>query len=458
MTNDVEKRIRELKTEVANLNESILWSAADLKAAVIRSSPRNSNEFLLGSMLDIESKTKFELYKIDMDLRVYFATLHDDLVAIAKKSDTSAELIQASVSESNGRLENALTQISPKDLIKSLAPKEEKGGNTPIAGMSMGGLIPPSLLGKIELVLDAVAGFLKAWSSPFNVGIALAIPILAGIVPLVYMVVEAIHAIAKPLENITAPFAALGKLIAGDDDEETIIEESAGKEISKSLEFGFNIIQTGFFALEDSLDEIEGQMALITKELENPKERKVTIGIDIDPIVEAVDDFTDRFARMMGANFQKKKETALKPSMTEFETEVLAFLSNPIKVSIEKSAPDPQKEDTTTVFADAVTPLMNSQLALYNMLESNLKKLSEDLHTLKETPRKEDASHRSVLNDTMNISLNPNTEYMILTETKDIRGLLDRVRNELTNWKNMWMTYTKSSEKDKEGTGKKSGD
>jgi hypothetical protein len=58
----------------------------------------------------------------------------------------------------------------------------------------------------------------------------------------------------------------------------------------------------------------------------------------------------------------------------------------------------------------------------------------------------------------MNISLNPNTEYMILTETKDIRGLLDRVRNELTNWKNMWMTYTKSSDKDKEGTGKKSGD
>lgn len=454
---DADKRLREIRGDVANLTSSLLWAEYDLKKSVERSqSILLSSEMLLSNILDQNLHIKNDVFRINLDLRSYFATTHDDLVAIAERSAVSADIIKASVVDGNNRIENAVSSVSPNELIKSLAPRETNV--TPIAGLA-GNVIPPTLLKKVELVLDASAVFLKAWSNPVNVGIALALPILAGVGVLVFGVVKAIEALAKPIENITAPLQGLGKLIGSFGGSDTVKVEQ-GADIATSIDAAAEALGPSIAAMDVSIDEINTNLGLVLEQMKNGKQVQQASFVDFTPLVNSIENAMSRLLfALPTAEPEKKDDRHNVQTMTRFENEVLTLLSNPIKVSVQNAAPQNPEVDSR-VFADAITPLVSGQNAMYKMLDSNLRKLTVELQNLKEAPRANDISRATKINDTMNTSLSDTTESMILAESQAIREVVTKFREEFSEFKTTWITKINASSERKSSSdfSSKSGD
>lgn len=440
---NVERRLRELKDSVENLNGNILYAAADLKAAVLQSSSNSSSDFLIRSISSTAHGIRQDVFMLSIDLKGYFNNVHDDLVAIANRSETSTDLIKSTIAESNLRLEDSISDLSPADLIKSVAPTEQNV--SPIAGMA-GNVIPPSLIKKVELVLDAAAIFLKAWANPVNVGIALAIPIVAGVGILVFGVVKAIEALAEPLKNITAPLSGMGKLL-GNLGSKPDVRVDHGAEIAQSIDQAAVMLSPALFSMDDSLTAINTNLGLVLQEVKKGPAVQQAAVVDFTPLINSIETAVDRFLFALPSQEPAKDQTKnATPSMTAFETEVLNLLSSPIQVSVQNAAPKNPEEDSR-VFADAVTPLVSGQNAMYKMLDSNMRKLTAELQSLREAPKATDMYRMSKINDTLNTTLSDTTETLILQESQAIREVVTRFREEFSDFKTLWLTNLNGGEK-----------
>jgi hypothetical protein len=440
---DVEKRLREMKAEVSNLTETILWAETDLWKAVKENTYHTRlNEINLGEIRSLNLDIRKEVFDLNTNLKICFERNHYDLVAIAKRSEANAQLIRGIVVEGNDRLERRLSDISPNEMLRTIAPAESRV--TPVAGLA-GNSIPPTLLKKVELVMDASAGFLKAWSNPANVGIALAIPILAGLGVLVFGVVKAIEGISKPLENLTAPLAGIGKAI-GNIGGGASIKVEQGQEIAGSINNAVNLFAPTFSSIDTSLGEINSNLGLVLEQVgKGPQVQQASI-VDFTPLINSIGSAVDRLLFSLPKGEENRVEKrADTTTMTRFESEILTLLSSPLKVSVENAATD-HPEENARIFADAVTPLISSQTAMYKMLDSNLRKLSTELAALKEAPRSTDQTRVTKINDTMNTSLSDTTESLILAESQAIREVVTKFREEFTDFKTTWMTNLKSGE------------
>ena len=122
-----------------------------------------------------------------------------------------------------------------------------------------------------------------------------------------------------------------------------------------------------------------------------------------------------------------------------YQEKIVELLSAPISVKIDESLVRSDKNgELADVFSKAVSPLLASQNSMNRMLDSNLRRLSDAVATLKETPRVEDASRATRVQDNLNTAISDETITFILAETKSIRGIMTELKGDLESFMDAW--------------------
>ena len=112
-------------------------------------------------------------------------------------------------------------------------------------------------------------------------------------------------------------------------------------------------------------------------------------------------------------------------------------------MKIEGYTPDNQNgEIKVDVFAEAVKPLVRGQESLNRMLDSNLRKLVEAVHELKNVPSANDRV--TEVKDTVNTEMSSAASDYILSETKEIKRALLEFKSSFDAFKNFYQIVNKT--------------
>jgi hypothetical protein len=300
----------------------------------------------------------------------------------------------------------------------------------------------------VEEVLASAASFLKNWGSPVQVGVALTIPIVGAIGALgagLYFIIGKIADTAVVMQDEFKEFSTAlirGGLVGLIKGQENFSYSSSAA--SPENDNGLVLVQ-----IRDSLVS-GGTMAIeAIRELSTTTSSigdKIT-EIQVDKIAVAVDSLGEKLDRL------KVPDELLRDTQTvdsiepitidySYQERILSVISSPIDVRIVESNPRVENEAKGTekidVFAAAVRPLVDGQIALQNMLDSNFRRLNDAVVSLSQAPRREDVERTTKITDTLNSDESNDTEELLLSETVLIRMAVESISTQFAGFREAW--------------------
>jgi len=434
---DQDRRLREIKGEIVKVGEVLLWAEDEIKRSISEDSHDRQIELYLGSILDIDKSVQTTLLTISTDVRSLVSTAQEELRAFSASQAVTVDLIRSSVDETASRIETAVTRVSEP----SLSP----------AAQAAAAIQHPSTTGlsaendkKLGLVLDSAAGFLESWSDPVMVGSALAIPVVGGIAALLggaYLIIgKLLDPVIHAIDGISG---AISSWSPSGGTKATKVEH--GEEVARALSASVDMIAPPLTSMDATLVAIAGKMDGISEQI--TARAGSQSAIDLTPIAETIESAIARGFSMISVPSPvvtpvqgARPAQAVSPFRPDAEDKILELLSAPIRVAVVSSVQDSSspREDTATVFAAAVRPLVAGQAELTKTLDSSMRRLSEAVASLREAPQPGAQNRTSRVNDTVNTTLSETSETLILTETKLIREALTGFREDFTAFRALW--------------------
>lgn len=452
---DSVKKLEELKNAAYDIQDAVLFSANEIKKAIQDSG--SSREYGLASV-----QVQYAITESRDILRIMDVHLADGLGRIeAQVFRNTVTMINASQFLADTIAKTADSSTDRVVVAFSDLPVQKKVQNTPIAGTQE--LIPEELEKKLGLVLDSAAGFLKAWSNPVNVGVALAIPIIAGVGLIVGGVVIIFNKLVDAVVDISHSVRSIAQgglkgLVFG----QSVPTASEPKReaptfdttpIVKSIESSRSSIVTPLAGILTAVNAMSARAEELGMSL-----KSLNIGSDVADSIEkmnaAIQDSTRRMSAMLISAPQSENMTGAQVKDKEFQSEVISLLKSTLNVRIEGYTQDSQNgEIKVDVFAEAVKPLVRGQESLNRMLDSNLRKLVEAVHELKNVPSANDRV--TEVKDTVNTEMSSAASDYILSETKEIKRALLEFKSSFDAFKNYYQILNKTGSNESSSDGSK---
>ena len=457
-------KLRDIQDSIRGLTDFVLWAENDLavKNSIEHAKDRINENVLLSKIELVETRESALLLNISNSIKLYGAAIHQDLLAVTGQMVMGAQIIKEAVDQDTESVEAVVSDKSAipaktisdetlDRLTKSIAdsiPEPTVQQNTPIAGMEERSAVPRDLEKSLSLLCDSASDFFKAWSNPVNVGFALAVPIVGGlgvIFGTYYLVfskaVDAVLQLTTSLGNFLDNFSLKGFVFGKS-------VPSTGSSRTNGNEELIGSIDKGFAGLGVTLSSISGSDSQILSSVNNIYEKMDSLSFKNleDALVEQL----ERIAAASGKSIENLK-TASAGFATpvnqsdrgedEFRDELLNLLSSTVKVKIVEPKLTETRNGTAEsadAFSEAVRPLIAGQIALNNMLESNLRRLTEAVASLRESPAPNDNTRSTIVKDTVNTSLSDESTAFILQESKNIRVVLEGIADSFKSFREDW--------------------
>ena len=223
--------------------------------------------------------------------------------------------------------------------------------------------------------------------------------------------------------------------------------------IVKSIESSRNSIVTPLTGILTAVNAMSAKAEQLGMSL-----KSLNIGGDVADSIEkmnaAIQDSTRRMSAMLISAPQSDSMTGAQVKDKEFQSEVISLLKSTLNVRIEGYTQDNQNgEIKVDVFAEAVKPLVRGQESLNRMLDSNLRKLVEAVHELKNVPSANDRV--TEVKDTVNTEMSSAASDYILSETKEIKRALLEFKSSFDAFKNFYQIMNKTGSNESSADGSK---
>ena len=301
---------------------------------------------------------------------------------------------------------------------------------------------------ELSNVIMSAGSFLKNWGSPVQVGVALTIPIVGAIGALgvgLYFIIGKIADTALAMQENFKEFSTslirggLVGLIKGQENF-SYSGSAASSENGNGtvlIEIRDALVSGGSMAIEAIRE-----LSATTSSIEN----KIT-EIQVDKIAVAVDSLGEKLSSLkVSDDLLRNTQTAesIEPITIDYsyQERILSVISSPIDVRIVESNARLENEAKGTekidVFAAAVRPLVDGQIALQNMLDSNFRRLNDAVVALSQAPRREDVERTTKITDTLNSEESNETEELLLSETVLIRMAVESISSQFAGFREAW--------------------
>lgn len=456
---DQTKKLSELRDEMRQVGDIVWASEQNLQFKLGMDIRRN------GMLLDRISDT---LTIMESEISPQIMLLHSSVNLYGSAIVTNMRNHTVQMTYGLQQLKDAIVKGDANDITiarenERTAVESPRVQNTPIAGMNAQSVIPRDLEKKIGLLCDSAADFLKAWSSPTTVGVALAIPIVGGLAVVLYGLykimgkgIDAIVDVSHSIRDVAS--GGVKGLIFGN--KPTSQQTTARQEADPQI-LG---MQKDLRAASSTLSRIASGETEIVRAVREVKAAVagISIGSDNEALIRAVESGADSIRasidrlKIPAADLSKIKiETN-----PEFQKKVVEILSSTMKVQImnQRSSDGARRETDMDAFSAAVRPLVAGQDALVKMLDSNMRKLTEAVAMLRETPAANDMSRVTSSNDTINSELSDTTVKLILDEAVKMRVALEAIGREFGTFTGEWRSRTPKEQSREEVPAVTSGD
>lgn len=440
---DQTKKLSELRDEMRQVGDLVWAAEQNLQFKLGMDIRRN------GMILDRISDT---LTIMESEISPQIMLLHSSVNLYGSAIVTGLRTQTVQMTYGLQQLKDAIIKGDANDITiarenERTAVEAPRVQNTPVAGMNAQSVIPRDLEKKIGLLCDSAADFLKAWSSPTNVGVALAIPIVGGLAVVLYGLykivgkgIDAIVDVSHSIRDVAS--GGVKGLIFGN---KPSAQTTTSRQEPDPQILG---MQKDLRAANSSLSRIASGETEIVRAVREVKAAVagISIGSDNEVLIRAVEAGADSIRasidrlRIPTTDLSKIKiETN-----PEFQKRVIEILGSTMKVQImnQSSVDGTRRETDYDAFSAAVRPLVAGQDALVKMLDSNMRKLTEAVAMLRETPAANDMSRVTSSKDTVNSQLSDTTVKLILDEAVKMRVALEAIGKEFGTFTVEWRSRT----------------
>ena len=415
----------------------------------------------LDKLLDSNSRFDDRLVLLNSTVSSIGNRTHSDLVAIYNGTQLTADLVRTAIEkrekheveiERTSPIEerptiNAESRSTALDNIEEILKKNVEP--TPLIAAE--NAVPSKMESKLDPVLSEATTFLKNWSSPERVGIALgaglAVPIVGGIsvaaVGLYFVLGRVADAIEHISDNVTSiARGGLSGLIFGQSSGTSSPMRSNDTAIIDNLIDVRDTVSSTGTELGRKLSEIGISTAALNRSV---------AGISLSSISSSLDKIADKIDDIKMPDYVSGSNTETFIQSTPFidysyQEKILSVLSSPVQVKlVDVPASDIDRRDEANVFSVAVRPLVDGQVSLQNMLDSNLRRLSEAVAALSEVPRAAENERITRVTDTLNTEMSESSVEMILGEARIISSAVETIKNEFTSFKVDWSARASES-------------
>ena len=457
---DQTKKLSELRDEMRQVGDIVWASEQNLKIKLSAEIRRNGVflEWISDSLKNMESEISPQIMLLHSSVNLYGSAI------VTTMRNHTIQMTYGFQQLKDAIVDNRANDVTIARENERTAVEAPRVQNTPIAGMNAQSVIPKDLEKKIGLLCDSASDFLKAWSSPTTVGVALAVPIVGGLAVVLYGLykivgkgIDAIVDVSHSVRDVAS--GGVKGLIFGN-------KPSSAQTTTARQEADPQILgmQKDLRAASSTLSRIASGETEIVKAVREVKAAVagISIGSDNEALIRAVSSGADSIRssidrlRIPSTDLSKIKiETN-----PEFQKRVIEILSSTMKVQImnQRSSDGARRETDMDAFSAAVRPLVAGQDALVKMLDSNMRKLTEAVATLRETPAANDVSRVTSSSDTINSELSDTTVKLILDETVKMRLALEAIGKEFGTFTVEWKSRTPTEQRREEAQAVTSGD
>ena len=456
---DQTKKLSELRDEMRQVSDIVWASEQNLEFKLGSEIRRN------GMLLDRISDT---LTIMESEISPQIMLLHSSVNLYGSAIVTNMRNHTVQMTYGLQQLKDAIVKGDANDITiarenERTAVEAPRVQETPIAGMNAQSVISRDLEKKIGLLCDSAADFLKSWSSPTEVGVALAIPIVGGLAVVLYGLykivgkgIDALVDVSHSIRDVAS--GGVKGLIFGNkpSSQQTTARQEADPQILG--------MQKDLRAASNTLSRIASGETEIVRAVREVKSAVagIRIGSDNEALIKAVEAGADSIR----ASIDRLKIPAADLSKIKIETnpdfqkKVVEILSSTMKVQImnQRSSDGARRETDMDAFSAAVRPLVAGQDALVKMLDSNMRRLTEAVAMLRETPAANDMSRVTSSNDTINSELSDTTVKLILDEAVKMRVALEAIGKEFGTFTVEWRSRTPKEQSREELPAVTSGD
>jgi hypothetical protein len=446
---DEKRRLEELKAEIRQIGNLVVWSENDLKLAIeVASSKTNLTNLALDQILVYEQLKFDRTSEILFEFKSFIPLVHDDLKAVAESSISSSSSIKETIGSSNENLLNGLESLNNKSMLAKAAEGGREIGALGSVSGSLAVLEALPIVNKIEKFLDAATLFLKSWSSPFNVGLALAIPIVGGLAVAFagyYLIfsklTDAVISISHDVRDVAR--GGLSGLIFGSDSSEASsssenISSEDSTAIIGSIESTREAIDSRLYSLNNTSTEILNTATSILSRMEEGNRLLRSSILSSAAITNGMNVLKDvLFGSSRGEESSETSTTSVIYD-TEFQNDLITLLRSTLSVRVENLPKvSENQEKPAEVFANAIKPITANQEALFKSLDSGLRRLNESVISLREANTDSRVSLLSQPIDSTDARISDNSEQYLLEATRDILTEVRRFYTSFEEYKTM---------------------
>ena len=446
---DEKRRLEELKAEIRQIGNLVVWSENDLKLAIeVASSKTNLTNLALDQILVYEQLKFDRTSEILFEFKSFIPLVHDDLKAVAESSISSSSSIKETIGSSNENLLNGLESLNNKSMLAKAAEGGREIGALGSVSGSLAVLEALPIVNKIEKFLDAATLFLKSWSSPFNVGLALAIPIVGGLAVAFagyYLIfsklTDAVISISHDVRDVAR--GGLSGLIFGSDSSEASsssenISSEDSTAIIGSIEATREAIDSRLYSLNNTSTEILNTATSILSRMEEGNRLLRSSILSSAAITNGMNVLKDvLFGSSRGEESSETSTTSVIYD-TEFQNDLITLLRSTLSVRVENLPKvSENQEKPAEVFANAIKPITANQEALFKSLDSGLRRLNESVISLREANTDSRVSLLSQPIDSTDARISDNSEQYLLEATRDILTEVRRFYTSFEEYKTM---------------------
>lgn len=450
---DTQKELFEdLKRSIERTGD-ILFYKIDEFFDVVREERNPNIDLDLSSLVEAARPIDEKLTLIDGTLNSLVTKQHSDLIAISNGNRIDADIVKSAIAENNeisrasvSRIED-LERYSRENIpgitlddLRSVVVREERPNTVEAIAPSNDAL--ESISSKAIPVLDSAATFLKNWSSPTSVGAALAIPIVGGIgvaAAGLYFIFDRIADSIDLLSNSVTSIAkgGISGLILGQTTASAPASESGSSAMTGAVIEVRDSVIAGSSTLADKLTAIGSSTSTIA-------DRVSAISLDgtnsaIERLASKLDELNAPDLIMTAPDVIAAQSIGIDYS---YQEKILDILRTPVEVKlVDQPAAEADRGDTRVdVFSTAVRPLIDGQISLQNMLDGNLRRLTEAVASLREVPRETDQQRTTRVTDTLNTEMSDEAVNLILGETRVISAAVLDIKSEFISFKSEWIS------------------
>jgi len=446
---DEKRRLEELKAEIRQIGNLVVWSENDLKLAIeVASSKTNLTNLALDQILVYEQLKFDRTSEILFEFKSFIPLVHDDLKAVAESSISSSSSIKETIGSSNENLLNGIESLNNKSMLAKAAEGGREIGALGSVSGSLAVLEALPIVNKIEKFLDAATLFLKSWSSPFNVGLALAIPIVGGLAVAFagyYLIfsklTDAVISISHDVRDVAR--GGLSGLIFGSDSSEASsssenISSEDSTAIIGSIEATREAIDSRLYSLNNTSTEILNTATSILSRMEEGNRLLRSSILSSAAITNGMNVLKDvLFGSSRGEESSETSTTSVIYD-TEFQNDLITLLRSTLSVRVENLPKvSENQEKPAEVFANAIKPITANQEALFKSLDSGLRRLNESVISLREANTDSRVSLLSQPIDSTDARISDNSEQYLLEATRDILTEVRRFYTSFEEYKTM---------------------